>query len=63
MRELHKWEKEDSVLITLEKLIQIIISDEPGDSELENLHKVSVPDELASKFYELDRSQLEKNFE
>lgn len=49
-------------MLVLEKLIQILIADEP-ESELENLHQVVVPDELSKKFYEYEQKELEKNFE
>lgn len=62
LREYHKWEKDERTMLVLEKLIQILISDEP-EVELENLHQVVVPDELSKKFYEYEQKELEKNFE
>lgn len=62
LREYHKWEKDEKVRTVLEKLIQILISDEP-EAGLENLHEVLVPEELSKKFYEYEKKELEKNFE
>ena len=62
LRELHKWEKDEKVKETCEKLVQILIADEP-EKEYENLHHVSVPEDLAQKFYEFETKELEKNFQ
>ena len=43
MRELHKWEKDPDVKETCEKLVSILISDEP-EPGMENLHEVRVGD-------------------
>ncbi|CAF0778426.1 unnamed protein product [Brachionus calyciflorus] len=62
LRELHKWEKDEKALNSCEKLVQILIADEPEDGH-ENLHQVAVPEELSQKFYEFEKQELEKNFE
>lgn len=62
MRELDNWEEDDKVKASVEKLIQLLISDEPL-REHENLHQVQVPEDLAQKFYEFEKKELEKNFE
>jgi hypothetical protein len=62
LRELHKWEKDERVKLVLEKLVQILIADEP-ENELENFHQITVPDHLSQKFYEFEQTELEKNFE
>ena len=63
LRELHNWEKDERVLLVLEKLVQVLIGDEPDDESMLNLHEVAVPDELSKRFYEMDRDELVKNFE
>lgn len=62
LRELHKWETDDKSKETCEKLVQILIADEP-EKEHENLHQVPVPEELAQKFYDFETKELEKNFQ
>ena len=47
MRELHKWEKEDTVKETCEALVSILISDEP-EPGMENLHEVEIPESMNS---------------
>ncbi|EDV29347.1 uncharacterized protein TRIADDRAFT_19950 [Trichoplax adhaerens] len=43
LRELHQWDKNEDVLSTCEKLIQILIGDEP-EAGMEDLRNVTVPD-------------------
>jgi hypothetical protein len=62
LRELHNWEEDKKVLHVLEKAIQLLISDEP-ERQHQNLHQVDVPDNLQKKFYEIEKEELEKNFE
>ncbi len=62
VRELHKWDKDEKVTETCEKLAAILIADEP-EQDFENLHQVSIPENLASKFYEYDAKDLEKKFD
>lgn len=45
-----------------EKIISVLIADEPEEG-METLHKVEIPDELSKKFYEYEKTELEKNFE
>jgi len=61
IRELYNWEKDERVRETCERLVQMLIGDEP-EKGLENLDQVTVPEELAQKFYEFDKKELEKNF-
>jgi hypothetical protein len=61
LRELHKWEKDERAMNFLEKLVQLLIMDEP-ERGMENLHQVVIPEELKNKFYEYDDKELEKNF-
>ena len=53
MRELHNVEKNEDVLLVLEKIIQILISDEP-EKGMEDLKKVEIPDDIQQKFNEVD---------
>jgi hypothetical protein len=62
LRELHKWEKDSQAKATCEKLVQILISDEPDADDMQNLHQVVLPEEMSKKFYEIDQNELEKNF-
>ena len=62
LRELFNWEKDERASAVCYKLIQVLISDEP-EQGLENLHQITVPDELSQKFYEFEQKELEKNFE
>ena len=62
IRELYKWEKEEQVKETSEKLINILISDEP-EPEHENLHEVIIPESLSQKFAQYDQKELDKAFE
>ncbi|XP_059827587.1 protein HGH1 homolog [Hypanus sabinus] len=45
LRELHKWEKEPDVVAACEKLIEVLISDEP-EAGMENLLEVKIPEEV-----------------
>ena len=62
LRELHKWETDDRSKAMCEKLVAILIADEPEEG-MQNLHQVIVPEELSQKFYEFEKQELEKNFE
>ncbi|XP_069477988.1 protein HGH1 homolog [Ambystoma mexicanum] len=53
MREFHKWEKELDVLAACEKLIQVLIGDEP-EPGMENLNEVQIPNEVEEKLRCLD---------
>jgi len=62
IRELYKWETEELVKETCEKLVNILISDEP-ESGHENLHEVVIPESLSQKFSQYDQQDLNKAFE
>ncbi|CAH2286323.1 HGH1 homolog [Pelobates cultripes] len=53
MRSLHSWETETDVRIACEKLVQVLISDEPAPG-LENLLEVNIPAEVEEKLKLLD---------
>ena len=53
IREYHRWEKDTAVSACCEQLIGMLIADEP-ETGMENLHKVTVPDEIVKKFEEHD---------
>lgn len=56
MREFHKWEKEPDVAAACEKLIQVLIGDEP-ESGMENLNEVQIPEEVEKKLQRLDMEE------
>uniref|UniRef100_A0A250XZY0 Protein HGH1 homolog n=1 Tax=Castor canadensis TaxID=51338 RepID=A0A250XZY0_CASCN len=57
LRELHSWEPEPDVQAACEKLIQVLIGDEP-ERGMENLLEVQVPEDVERKLQQLD--QLEQ---
>ncbi|KAF1395736.1 hypothetical protein FQV22_0003787, partial [Spheniscus magellanicus] len=59
LRELHRWEREPDVLAACEKLIQVLIGDEPGPG-MENLLEVDVPEEVEQELQRLDREEEEE---
>uniref|UniRef100_A0A8B9Q921 Protein HGH1 C-terminal domain-containing protein n=1 Tax=Apteryx owenii TaxID=8824 RepID=A0A8B9Q921_APTOW len=59
LRELHRWERDPDVLSACEKLIQVLIGDEPGPG-MENLLEVSVPEEVEQQLQRLDREEDER---
>ncbi|NXU25714.1 HGH1 protein, partial [Thalassarche chlororhynchos] len=59
LRELHRWEQEPDVLAACEKLIQVLIGDEPGPG-MENLLEVNVPEEVEQELQRLDREEEEQ---
>uniref|UniRef100_A0A8B9ZSA1 Protein HGH1 C-terminal domain-containing protein n=1 Tax=Anas zonorhyncha TaxID=75864 RepID=A0A8B9ZSA1_9AVES len=59
LRELHRWEQEPDVLAACEKLIQVLIGDEPGPG-MENLLEVSIPEEVEQQLQRLDREEEER---
>ncbi|XP_064297999.1 protein HGH1 homolog [Phalacrocorax carbo] len=59
LRELHRWEREPDVLAACEKLIQVLIGDEPGPG-MENLLEVKVPEEVEQQLQRLDREEEER---
>ncbi|XP_077209671.1 protein HGH1 homolog [Paroedura picta] len=56
LRELHKWEPDPAVLLTCEKLIQVLIGDEP-EPGMENLLEVEIPAEVEEQLQRLDREE------
>lgn len=65
MREFHKWEKEPEVIVSCEKLVQVLIGDEP-ETGMENLMEVNIPEDVEKKFQALDaeeQKQIEKDRE
>ncbi|KAL2080062.1 hypothetical protein ACEWY4_023855 [Coilia grayii] len=62
MREFHKWEKDPHVIAACEKLVQVLIGDEP-EGGMENLMEVDIPEDVQQKLKDLDakeQEQLEK---
>ncbi|XP_074880281.1 protein HGH1 homolog [Buteo buteo] len=59
LRELHRWEREPTVLAACEKLIQVLIGDEPGPG-MENLLEVNIPEEVEQQLQRLDREEEEE---
>lgn len=65
MREFHRWEKDVHVGATCEKLIQVLIGDEP-DPDLENLLEVQIPEDIEEKLkeaYAKEQEELNKEAE
>ncbi|XP_028673934.1 protein HGH1 homolog [Erpetoichthys calabaricus] len=56
MREFHKWEKEPDVIASCEKLVQVLIGDEP-EPGMENLLEVDIPKEIEEKLQVLDEQE------
>ncbi|XP_038616583.1 protein HGH1 homolog [Tachyglossus aculeatus] len=56
LRELHSWEPDPSVRSACEKLIQVLIGDEPGPG-LENLLEATVPPEVEQRLRQLDQQE------
>ncbi|KAE8600056.1 hypothetical protein XENTR_v10017454 [Xenopus tropicalis] len=56
MRELHSWEREPCVKRACEKLIQMLIGEEP-EAGLENLLEVTVPPDLEETLSRLDKEE------
>ncbi|XP_052643889.1 protein HGH1 homolog isoform X4 [Harpia harpyja] len=59
LRELHRWEREPTVLAACEKLIQVLIGDEPSPG-MENLLEVNIPEEVEQQLQHLDREEEEE---
>ncbi|XP_004600008.2 protein HGH1 homolog [Ochotona princeps] len=53
LRELHSWEPEPDVKVACEKLIQVLIGDEP-EPGMENLLEVQVPEDVARQLEQLE---------
>ncbi|KAM5137449.1 protein HGH1 homolog [Callospermophilus lateralis] len=56
LRELHSWEPEPDVRLACEKLIQVLIGDEP-ECGMENLLEVQVPEDVERQLQQLDQEQ------
>ncbi|XP_026206068.1 protein HGH1 homolog [Anabas testudineus] len=62
MREFHRWEKDVHVTAACEKLVQVLIGDEP-EQGMENLMEVEIPEDVEEKLKEADtkeQQELEK---
>ncbi|XP_026145499.1 protein HGH1 homolog [Carassius auratus] len=59
MREFHKWEKDPHVISSCEKLVQVLIGDEPEEG-MENLMEVEIPKDVEEKLKELDTKEQEQ---
>ncbi|XP_015445705.1 protein HGH1 homolog [Pteropus alecto] len=59
LRELHSWEPEPHVRVTCEKLIQVLIGDEP-EHGMENLLEVQVPEDVERQLQQLDCQEQEQ---
>ncbi|XP_061111181.1 protein HGH1 homolog [Conger conger] len=65
MREFHRWEKEPHVEAACEKLVQVLIGDEP-EPGMENLMEVDIPEDVEVKLKEMEakeQEQLEREVE
>ncbi|XP_070161571.1 protein HGH1 homolog [Polyergus mexicanus] len=54
LRELHKWEKEESCLLACENVVDILIKTEE-EIGLDNLKEVDVPSEYTEKFHKINK--------
>lgn len=59
MREFHNWEKDVHVTAACEKLVQVLIGDEP-EHGMENLMEVEIPDDVEKKLKEADIKEEEE---
>ncbi|XP_019952049.2 protein HGH1 homolog [Paralichthys olivaceus] len=62
MREYHRWEKDVHIAATAEKLIQVLIGDEP-ETGMENLMEVEIPEDVEEKLkkaYIQEQQELEE---
>ncbi|XP_067855608.1 LOW QUALITY PROTEIN: protein HGH1 homolog [Heptranchias perlo] len=59
LRELHRWEKEPDVGAACEKLIELLISDEP-EAGMENLLEVEIPEEIEGKLRQQDEEEQKR---
>lgn len=58
MREFHRWEENDEVKNAAEKLIQVLIGDEPQRG-MENLMEVTIPDDVEKQLKDADAKEQE----
>ncbi|XP_013870774.1 protein HGH1 homolog [Austrofundulus limnaeus] len=59
MREFHRWEKDAHVRAACEKLVQVLIGDEP-EQGMENLMEVEIPEDVEEKLKEADSREQEE---
>ncbi|XP_023802232.1 protein HGH1 homolog [Cyanistes caeruleus] len=59
LRELHQQEKNPEVLSACQKLIEVLIADEP-EVGMENLLEVTIPEELQRRFQQEDEEEEER---
>ncbi|KAJ8386838.1 hypothetical protein AAFF_G00166330 [Aldrovandia affinis] len=59
MREFHNWEREPPVVAACEKLVQVLIGDEP-ESGMENLLEVDIPEDVEVKLKDMDEKEQEQ---
>ncbi|RVE73364.1 hypothetical protein OJAV_G00049640 [Oryzias javanicus] len=59
MREFHRWEPDVHVAAACEKLIQVLIGEEP-EPGMENLMEVQIPDDVEKKLKEMDAREQEE---
>nr|XP_004656370.1 protein HGH1 homolog [Jaculus jaculus] len=59
LRELHSWEPEPDVQVACEKLIQVLIGDEP-EPGMENLLEVQVPEDVEQQLKQLDENEQQE---
>lgn len=59
LRELYTWEPEPDVRMACEKLIQVLIGDEP-EVGMENLLEVQVPEDVERQLQELDQQEQQE---
>ncbi|XP_069771213.1 protein HGH1 homolog [Narcine bancroftii] len=56
LREMHKWEKEPAVAAACQKLIEVLISDEPKHG-MENLLEVAIPEDVEKRLRQQDEEE------
>ncbi|XP_073325389.1 protein HGH1 homolog [Pagrus major] len=59
LREYHKWEKDVHVSAACEKLVQVLIGDEP-EQGMENLMEVEIPEDVEQKLKDADIKEEEE---
>ncbi|XP_024126719.1 protein HGH1 homolog isoform X2 [Oryzias melastigma] len=59
MREFHRWETDVHVAAACEKLIQVLIGEEP-EPGMENLMEVQIPEDVEKKLKEMDAREQEE---
>ncbi|XP_072458799.1 protein HGH1 homolog isoform X1 [Notamacropus eugenii] len=59
LRELYTWEHDPNVRLACEKLIQVLIGDEP-EAGMENLLEVNVPPDVEEKLQQLDQQEQQQ---